>query len=426
MSSGILQILQKLSEHNARIDKDRILRDNKDNTLLREVFRLAYNPHIRFFIQQIPEYHHTSNDLTLGQVLDALEANFASRELTGNSARAALQVYLANIPIDDARVVEMVLGKDLRCGVTGTTANKIWPGLIPEMKVMLADSDISRIKYPAVVQPKLDGLRAHITLNNGFCLIQTRNGKIIDDNGFFYPYLADLMKMGETWDGEIVCVRPGTNKFASRQESNGILNKAIRGTISDEEISRMRFNTWDIVLKNVPYKDRLRMMKERFDALTYDETVVFPIFGEVVNHHAEVVMLYDVAIERGEEGVVVKNLDSFWKGTRSKDLCKIKEIQDCDLIITGWEEGTGRNVGRLGNLIGETSDGKLRVGVGTGFSDKDRDELTPENTLGKIMAVQFNQVIRDKKSDTYSLFLPRFVEIRDDKEKADSIQSILH
>lgn len=426
MSSGILQILQKLSEHNARIDKEKILRSNEDNVLLREVFRLAYNPHIRFFIQQIPEYQHTSDDLSLDQVLNAIETNFAGREITGNSARTALRVYLSNLPLEDARVVEMVIGKDLRCGVTGTTANKIWKDLIPEMKVMLADSDISRIKYPAVAQPKLDGLRAHITLNNGFCLIQTRNGKIIDDKGFFYPYLADLMKIGETWDGEIVCVRPYTDTFASRQESNGILNKAIRGTISEEEISRMRFNTWDIILEKVPYSERLQIIKERFDSLTYDSTVAFPILGEIVHNYDEVVMLYNAAIKRGEEGLVVKNLNSFWKGTRSKDLCKIKEILDCDLIITGWEEGTGRNAGRLGNLIGETSDGKLRAGVGTGFSDKDRDELIPENTIGKIMAVQYNQVIRDKSSDTYSLFLPRFVEIRDDKEKADSIQSILH
>lgn len=426
MNSGILQILRDIGRHPSRIDKETILKSNIDNELLKKCFRMAYDPHLRFFIQKIPDYDAVSSDLILDDTLEFMESELATRKMTGNSARDQVKVVLSNLHPDDALVASMVLGKDLRCGVTGTTVNKVWKGLIPEMKVMLAGSDITKIEYPAIAQPKLDGLRAHITLQHDSCLIQTRNGKIIDDHGFLFQYAKDLMEVGETWDGEIVCVKDGDTEFASRQESNGILNKAIKGTITDREIERIRFNTWDIIIEGLGYASRLAIMKSRFETIGNKETAFLPVYGEVVQDHAQVMELYEAAIGRDEEGLVVKNLDSLWKGSRSKDLCKIKEILECDLIITGWEEGTGRNVGYLGNLVGETSDGKLRVSVGTGFSDNQRRELTAENTIGKVMSVRYNQVIREKNSDKYSLFLPRFVEIRDDKDSADSIQLILN
>jgi DNA ligase-1 len=103
-------------------------------------------------------------------------------------------------------------------------------------------------------------------------------------------------------------------------------------------------------------------------------------------------------------------------------LVKIKEIKDCDLIVVGWEKGTGRNSHRMGNLILETSDKKLRVSVGTGFSDLQRDE---KPVIGKIAAIQYNAVINKKNSSTKSLFLPRFIEYREDKTTADSLNDLI-
>jgi hypothetical protein len=42
-----------------------------------------------------------------------------------------------------------------------------------------------------------------------------------------------------------------------------------------------------------------------------------------------------------------------------------------------------------------------------------------EAILGKIAAVKYNEVITSKGKDTKSLFLPVFLEIREDKDTAD-------
>jgi hypothetical protein len=73
----------------------------------------------------------------------------------------------------------------------------------------------------------------------------------------------------------------------------------------------------------------------------------------------------------------------------------------------------------LGALKCQNKDGTIQVNVGSGFVDKDRAELTPENTIGKICAVKYNELIKDKTTGIKSLFLPIFQEIRSDKDQAD-------
>ena len=98
--------------------------------------------------------------------------------------------------------------------------------------------------------------------------------------------------------------------------------------------------------------------------------------------------------------------------------------EQADLVCVGWEEGTKKNAGILGALVCETSDGKLRVGVGTGFKQHQRESIKPENIVGKIIAVKYNCVVKDKRSNTYSMFLPRFIEERFDKDTADTFDSL--
>ena len=71
----------------------------------------------------------------------------------------------------------------------------------------------------------------------------------------------------------------------------------------------------------------------------------------------------------------------------------------------------------------ESSDGIVRVGVGSGFTDGDRDTIKP-SCVGSVVAVKYNARIKDKKTGIDSLFLPIFVEVRDDKDEADSSKDI--
>ena len=101
---------------------------------------------------------------------------------------------------------------------------------------------------------------------------------------------------------------------------------------------------------------------------------------------------------------------------------------ECDLEIIAVEEGTGKYAGKLGAVVcrSGSEDGKfLTVSVGSGFNDAHRDNLWSirDSLIGKIVAVKYNMRIKNKAGEE-SLFLPIFVEVRDDKDVADSLSDI--
>ena len=80
----------------------------------------------------------------------------------------------------------------------------------------------------------------------------------------------------------------------------------------------------------------------------------------------------------------------------------------------------------IGSVMTATSDKKLLVGVGSGFTEQERIDFYPHKLLGKIITIKYNDLIVDKLTGVYSLFLPRFVEVREDKSEADSLQDLIN
>ncbi|MNP40480.1 DNA ligase [compost metagenome] len=138
---------------------------------------------------------------------------------------------------------------------------------------------------------------------------------------------------------------------------------------------------------------------------------------EIIDHFKD-------EVEKGEEGTVIKNQEGVWADHTSPDQVKFKIEFECDLEITALEEGTGKNAGRMGAAVCASSDRKLSSGVGIGFTDKQRADLWNDNTIGMIITVKANDIVKDRNKDTYSLFLPRNVEVRTDKTVADTYERI--
>lgn len=133
--------------------------------------------------------------------------------------------------------------------------------------------------------------------------------------------------------------------------------------------------------------------------------------------------IFNTYLEQGEEGIILKSKMGKWEDKRSKNQVKFKAELDCDLIVKEYVYGTGKYETMLGALICESADGLLSVGIGSGFTDEQRQVLTPKNTVGKIVSVRYNSVIKNKSGEN-SLFLPRILEIREDKTKADKFKDI--
>jgi DNA ligase-1 len=122
------------------------------------------------------------------------------------------------------------------------------------------------------------------------------------------------------------------------------------------------------------------------------------------------------AIDDGLEGVMLKDPDAPYELKRSVAWLKLKPFIDVSLEIIGYEEGTGRNEGRLGALVcsGE-EDGKIVVSnVGSGFDDSDRLNFwqSRDELIGQIVEVRADAITKSQDSETYSLRFPRFLRFR--------------
>ena len=422
----VYDIIQELASNNSRNFKIDVLEQHKNNNVLKTAIHKALDPFTLFYIRKIPEYTPSGT----GCIMEAMRELFLleSRQVTGNAGIEHLTQILNNLSPNNAKVIELIIAKDLKCGVSTATANTVWPGLIKEYPVMLASKmepkTIEKMTWPALAQLKLDGMRFNAIVKEGKVEFRSRNGKEIQLLG----HLEDDFKkmagefMDVVFDGELVV--SGDDRLLDRQTGNGILNKAVKGTISDSEASRVRAVVWDYI----PYAyfvDGFCPMPyiERLDRIQNTSDKVQCIHTYNVENIDDANKIFNEFLAKGEEGIVLKSKTHVWEDKRSKWLIKFKAELDCDLKVVDYQEGTGKYAGQLGALVCESADGKLKVNVGSGFNDDQRKTITKESVEGKIITVKYNARIQNKDGDD-SLFLPIFVEVREDKDQADAIGDI--
>jgi len=441
----ILDLLNNMASNNSRTFKESVMQAFKDNDDFKTVCRLALDPFTNFYIRKIPEYRANVNEKRQDPLHTALIRLklLSERTLTGNAGIDHLRIVLESVSPKDAQVIERIIAKDLRCGVSDATVNKIWPGLIPEYPCMLASAYdqklVDRIVWPAIAQVKMDGMRFNAIVKNNKVEFRSRNGKEINipDPSIEEPFrhMAKFYGIDMVFDGELVVV-DAAGKICDRKTGNGILNKAVKGTMSVAEAVMVRATLWDAItleafqagIEREAYKNRLAKLcnciSDLKNRLAHLGHYVDLVHSQQVQTADEARRVFEKFLAQGQEGIILKTRDGVWENKRSKSLIKFKGELECDLRVVNWEEGTGKNVNRLGALVLESDCGGIRVNVGTGFSDADRDSITAANSIGKIVAIKYNARIKDKNSDVESLFLPVFVEFRDDKSVADRAEVI--
>lgn len=432
MYMHVNQIFEDLAANNSRLFKLDYLKQHQNNDLLKQVIKLALDPFTQFYIRKIPQYRQIDNtDISLQEALDQL-GYLSKRIYTGNKGIEHLRSILCNLPPESARVIERIIAKDLKCGVSTSTVNEIWPKLIHEYPCMLCsgyeEKLVNKIPFPAYVQLKMDGMRFNAIVRSGEVEFRSRNGKEINLLGFLedeFKQMAGNVDM--VFDGELTVIQSG--KLLDRQTGNGILNKASKGTIKEDEASLVNATVWDAI----PYEYFMegyydRKYQERFSFLTVQlsklsSTKVKVVDNNVVNNAEEANELFAKYYASGEEGIILKDVEGIWENKRSKSQIKYKGELECDLKVVGIEQGSGKYQGLVGSLICESSDGLLTVNVGSGLTDDDRVDLNSTSIIGKIISVKYNARIKNKQGED-SLFLPIFIELRNDKDEADSSKDI--
>jgi hypothetical protein len=448
----ILQILEDIGSDTKRSHKLALIEQHKGNQLFMNVVKAALDPYLNFYIRKIPDYD-SKGGKALDWALVELE-KLSSRQLTGHAGIEHLRGILSSVSADDAVVVSRIIGKDLRCGMADGIVNSVVKNHIPTYPCLLARAydakAIKNITWPAYSQLKADGLRVNFHVDGNKVGICGRSGREIDLLG---EMEAEFIELGNevgsavVFDGELVVVDEH-GKPLSRKVGNGIINKAIKGTITLEEAKMVRAQLWDIIpadefkagVSKLPYESRyetLSLLINRLAPAGQDATAnvlagkfrkYWAIPTRVVQDMDEAQAHFDEMLSLGEEGTIIKNFAGLWEDTRSKHLVKMKAERDADLEVIGWNPGTGKFEGMVGSLIVASSDRMVESSI-SGFSDELRAEITKDidSWTGSIVAVMYNERISSKgknRANVDSLFLPRFSERRYDKSVANSSKEI--
>ncbi|MET4780097.1 ATP-dependent DNA ligase [Glaciihabitans sp. UYNi722] len=226
---------------------------------------------------------------------------------------------------------------------------------------------------------KWDGIRAIARVQDGKVTLTSRNGKDLTATYPELKVLTDVVSVDSaTFDGEIVAFdKRGRPDFGLLQNRMNLSSpRDVERAARSVSVNYLVFDALEIddeSLLTTAYDDR-RAALEGIVSTTPGAVVQVPAaFAGDLEHAIK------TSKELGLEGVVAKERDSrYATSRRSHAWIKIKHHRTQEVVIGGWRPGNGRRSDGVGSLLmGVPQDGHLRyVGrVGTGFSDKQLDEL---------------------------------------------------
>jgi DNA ligase-1 len=392
---------------------------------------LALNPYYVYGVKKVPESDGLEDRPNPWTRFWALCESLRTRSVTGGDAQAAIRAVMADFDSEQWNgMARRVLIKDLRCGVSEKTINKICKNSdwrIPTFECQLAQDSTdqpNKLKGRMRLEVKLDGVRVLAVFNGHSVTLYSRNGKEFHNFKEIAQFLGtnrNLFTNGTRTGGRFVL--DGEIVGESFQK---LMRQAHRK--SDVETAGMVYHVFDFIplddfergYWNAQQHKRLACLDRARERLANSDMVqIMPgmeVNLDTAEGHDIMRRFAEASVAEGYEGIMIKSLDAPYECKRSSFWMKWKPTISVDLNIVGFEEGTGRNKGRLGAIIceGEDNGRRIRVNVGSGFSDSDRDQywVRRDLLLDHLVEVQADAVTQNKDG-TYSLRFPRFLRFRD-------------
>jgi DNA ligase 1 len=443
--------INKLNESDSRLHKEDVIKQALEASVLgstnSQVFlgflKACYNPYVVFGVKQIPETVGIIDAENPWTEFNELMVQLSQRRLTGHAARDAIQEMAERFDSNEWNTfLAPVLKRDMRAGISDKTINKITKGTdyeIPIFGCQLATNSEGRPEMRGTkrLEPKLDGVRALFTVipsDFGVTVVcYSRNGKVFENFGHIEDQIHDnWTKMvracatsdqgrslvdGFVLDGEVIGNSFQELMRQARRKSDAQADDSVLNIFDIIPLQDFRRGHWNAQLrKRIALLDAIRPVID-----TLPNVELLPHIMVDLDTAAGKDQLERYAkdnVNAGFEGIMIKEMEAPYICKRSTDWMKWKPTITVDLEVIGVEEGTGRNLGRVGALVcAGVDDGKeIHVNVGSGFSDTDRDNLWADRNLviGRTCEILCD-VITHNQDGTYSLRFPRFVRFRDDK-----------
>jgi DNA ligase-1 len=423
-----------LESHPSRLNKEAIIDviAQEGNDEFFQGCRLALDPMITFGLKQIPEKKDEDGAGLPWDSFSLIITGFVNRSLTGNLARDTVAKMMASATKAQWNGwYRRILIKDLRCGVSEKTINKVVEKkyaqyAIPVFGCQLAHDSAnheSKVSGKKLIEVKLDGVRVlTIVRSDGRVDMFSRNGKELANFPHIVEQLSNVVKthgssnnIDVVLDGEIMSSSFQDLMKQVHRKDNVEAGDAILNLFDVIPLEDFEKGVWDksqstrsdmVYYWHKTYKDMLPNVTVVGHELVDLDTLEGQTRYKEINAQA---------VAGGYEGIMIKDPEAGYECKRSVAWLKLKPFIEVSLEVTDVEEGTGKNVGRLGAFVcSGMDDGKLiTVNCGSGFSDDNRIEFwnSRSSVIGNIVEVRADAVTQNQDG-TYSLRFPRFKGFR--------------
>ena len=420
------EIIDKLEADNSRLAKEAVLQEAMEEGLdeFFEGVKMALDPLVTFGVKQVPESKVNGQGLKW-DVFKTLAQQLQNRELTGHDARDAILLTRDIATMEQwNKFYRRILIKDLRCGVSEKTVNKIakkFPQYsIPVFTCPLAHDSANHEKKMVgskQIEIKLDGVRVLTIIRGDKVEMFSRNGKQFHNFGHIIAEIEEVLKTkpapydlvldGEVMSANFQDLMKQVHRKDGKQSDDAVLHLFDMCPLAD-----FQKGFWDVAQERRSqlvkhWVEENESVLKHVQALDWEDVDLSTSAG-----NKRFVELNKAAVDGGYEGVMIKDTDAPYECKRTHSWLKAKPFIEVTLKVANVEEGTGRNEGRLGAVIleGEDDGYNYSLNCGSGFSDAQRDQFWTQRAdlIGQLVEVRADARTRSQDSETYSLRFPRF------------------
>lgn len=422
----IVEIIRLLENTSSSKKKIEILKNNKDNELLQKVLKYTYSNAYNFGfsegkLRSLLNKYETQFILTYKDGFSMLDT-LSGSNINDNLRNQVLE-FLSIQPTEELRELWFrILVKDLGCGISNKTIEKVWGDLLPKWEVMRPSP--------------IDG----VNIKNG-----TEFSLSLKENGFRATYRDRAIKSRQNeeflglehikrdidklksllpefknyvFDGELV--RDNTDGVDDNKNlmlTNSILSEdeSDKTSIIFKLFDMLPIDDFDNGCSKDTYfkrKSNLAKVEQVIERCRLDSlgVVTFLYQGKDQSQIEKWLEYWDNA---GYEGLVL-NLDKPYVCKKTKYSLKVKKFKFADVKILGWFKGkSGSNLGKFGGLIVDYKGTQTNITIGK-QEDKDFFSENIDNLIGRVIEIKFKDETVNSKTGKVNIQFGNYVRLREE------------
>ena len=419
----ITELFEAIKNESSTTGKKQLIEDNLSQ-VLKQIFIDTYDTGKKYYIKNLPDIT-TYGGLTIDEEYDTFHSTLMKlhhKDVTGNESVNLLTKTLERYTKEDQEILINIVQRNLKIGISIDNFNSVCP-ILKKFDVALAEK-LENVKNVDVLDgtyfasQKLDGCRCICFVNKQVdehfntiydITFKSRTGKVFTTLDNLKPHVIDLFTFygdgNYVLDGECCKImEDGSESF------KGIMKEITR---KNHTIENPCYKIFDLLtleefneeIESRPFSERLMSMVDNWYSSGVDAKFIDAIEQERINSQKDFDRWSQKVEDNDWEGFMLRK-DVPYKSGRSKDLIKVKKMQDAEYIVKNvvmgkatYNEGGSKEFDIASALVIEHKGHRVEVGSGLSKEQRLRWNSHPDEIIGKVITVQYFEETTNKQGE---------------------------